>query len=408
MSAPAVPTPGHDTSPDADVFADLAGQDASVARLRRAAAEPGPAHAWLFTGPPGSGRSSAARAFAAALQCAEPDPARRGCGRCHACRTVLGGTHPDVTVLATEAVHYRIEDVRALVEAAQSTPATGRWRIFVIEDADRMTERATNVLLKAIEEPPPRTVWMLCAPSPADVLPTIRSRCRVETLRIPRVEDVAALLRRRDGLDPETAQLTARISQSHVGVARRLARDPEALARREDVLSLPLQTTAVSDAMGMAARLAEVSHAEAESSAAARDADELAALRRQLGLAEGEAVPPKLRQQVKRLEEDQARRRKRVTRDALDRSMLDLIGLFRDVLRVQLGAPGDLVNEHRRAEVERYAAGAAGSPAEVVARIDAIGTARKRLAQNVPEQLALEAMMLALLPTRLRTPRPPR
>ena len=241
-----------------------------------------------------------------------------------------------------------------------------------------------------------------------DRLPTIRSRCRVETLRIPRVEDVAALLRRRDGLDPETAQLTARISQSHVGVARRLARDPEALARREDVLSLPLQTTAVSDAMGMAARLAEVSHAEAESSAAARDADELAALLRQLGLAEGEAVPPKLRQQVKRLEEDQARRRKRVTRDALDRSMLDLIALFRDVLRVQLGAPGDLVNEHRRAEVERYAAGAAGSPAEVVARIDAIGTARKRLAQNVPEQLALEAMMLALLPTRLRTPRPPR
>lgn len=409
MSAPAVPTsaaPDHDPADGAGVFADLAGQEASVARLRRAAGEPGPAHAWLFTGPPGSGRSSAARAFAAALQCTEADLARRGCGRCHACRTVLGGTHPDVTVLATEAVHYRIEDVRALVEAAQSTPATGRWRIFVIEDADRMTERATNVLLKAIEEPPPRTVWMLCSPSPADVLPTIRSRCRVETLRIPAVEDVAALLRRRDGLDPETALLTARISQCHVGVARRLARDPEALARREDVLSLPLQTTAVSDAMGMAARLAEVSHAEAESSAAARDADELAALRRQLGIAEGEAVPPKLRQQVKRLEEDQARRRKRVTRDALDRSMLDLIGLFRDVLRVQLGAPGELVNEHRRAEVERYAAGAAGSPAEVVARIDAIGTARERLAQNVPEQLALEAMMLALLPARVRMPRP--
>lgn len=388
-----------------DVYADLAGQDAAVAQLRRAATEDRPTHAWLFTGPPGSGRSTAARAFAAALQCEQPGPANRGCGACHACRTVLGGTHPDVTVLATEAVSYRIEDVRALVEAAQATPATGRWRIFLMEDADRMTERATNVLLKAIEEPPPRTIWMLCSPSPADVLPTIRSRCRLVTLRIPAPEDVAALLHRRDGLDEATALMTARISQSHVGMARRLARDPEALARREDVLSLPLQATAVSDAMAMAARLAEVSHAEAESSAAARDAEELATLRRQLGVAEGEAVPPKLRQQVKRLEEDQSRRRKRVTRDALDRAMIDVIGLFRDVLRVQLGAGGDLVNEHRRAEIERYAAGAAGSSAEVVARIDAVHLARERLGQNVPEQLALEAMMLALLPARVRTPR---
>mgnify|MGYP002715806208 FL=1 len=199
---------------------------------------------------------------------------------------MLGGTHPDVTVLATEAVHYRIEDVRALVEAAQSTPATGRWRIFVIEDADRMTERATNVLLKAIEEPPERVVWMLCTPSPADVLPTIRSRCRAVTLRIPSVQDVADLLVRRDRLDAETALMTARISQSHVGMARRLAQDPEALARREEILSLPLRSSAVSDAMGMAAHLVKVAKDEAESSAEARNADELATLRRQLGIAE--------------------------------------------------------------------------------------------------------------------------
>lgn len=393
-------------SPEAPgVFADLAGQDAVVAQLRRAAAEERPTHAWLVTGPPGSGRSTAARAFAAALQCEAADPRERGCGRCLACRTTLAGTHPDVTVLATEGVSYRIEDVRALVESGQSTPATGRWRIFLMEDADRMTERATNVLLKAIEEPPPRTLWMLCSPSPADVLPTIRSRCRLVTLRIPPVEDVAALLHRRDGLDPDTALLTARISQSHVGMARRLARDPEALRRREDILSLPLQATAVSDAMATAARLAEVSKTEADSSSTARDAEELAALRRSLGITEGEAVPPKLRSHVKRLEEDQGRRRKRSVRDALDRAMIDVIGLFRDVLRVQLGAEGELINEHRRAEIEAYARGAAGSSAEVVARLDAVALARERLAGNVPEQLALEAMMLALLPRRARSGR---
>ena len=140
------------------VFADLAGQDAVVEQLTRGAREERPTHAWLFTGPPGSGRSTAARAFAAALQCEAEDPQERGCGQCHACTTVMGGTHPDVTILATENVSYKIEDVRELVEAAQSRPATGRWRIFLMEDADRMTERATNVLLKAIEEPPEREI----------------------------------------------------------------------------------------------------------------------------------------------------------------------------------------------------------------------------------------------------------
>lgn len=150
----------------AAVWQDLVGQDAAVDQLSRAAAEDRPTHAWLFTGPPGSGRSTAARAFAQALQCEVGDPQARGCGVCHACLTVEAGTHADVKVLATENVNYKIDEIRELVAAAQDHPSSGRWRIFIMEDADRMTERATNVLLKAIEEPPPRTLWMLCAPSP--------------------------------------------------------------------------------------------------------------------------------------------------------------------------------------------------------------------------------------------------
>ncbi|WP_250447952.1 DNA polymerase III subunit delta', partial [Actinotalea sp. C106] len=188
------------------VWEDVVGQQGAVEVLRSAVGDPGAmTHAWLITGPPGSGRSNAARAFAAALQC----PAG-GCGQCQACTTTLSGTHADVKVVATEKVTFSIEEIRELIGVAQRAPSQGRWRVMVLEDADRMTERTSNVLLKAIEEPPPRTVWLLCAPSPQDVVVTIRSRCRGVALRIPPVEDVAALLVSRDGADPEVAHAAAR------------------------------------------------------------------------------------------------------------------------------------------------------------------------------------------------------
>ncbi|WP_188037789.1 DNA polymerase III subunit delta', partial [Actinotalea sp. JY-7885] len=202
------------------VWTELVGQRHAVEVLREAATDPGAmTHAWLLTGPPGSGRSNAARAFAAALQCTEG-----GCGRCQACTTTLAGTHADVMVVATEKVTISIDEVRELIGVAQRAPSQGRWRVIVLEDADRMVERTSNVLLKAIEEPPPRTVWLLCAPSPQDVVVTIRSRCRGVALRVPPVDDVAALLVERDGADREVARMAARAAQSHIGLARRLAR----------------------------------------------------------------------------------------------------------------------------------------------------------------------------------------
>ncbi|QCU78822.1 DNA polymerase III subunit delta' [Citricoccus sp. SGAir0253] len=404
MTTPAGTVPGTPAAP-APVWGDLAGQQAAVEQLSRAAAAERPTHAWLFTGPPGSGRSNAARAFAQALQCEVADPAGRGCGTCHACLTVAAGTHPDVKVLATENVTYRIDEVRELIALAQDRPVGGRWRIFIMEDADRMTERATNVLLKAIEEPPERTLWMLCAPSPADVLVTIRSRCRQVGLRIPSVESVAQLLVERDGLDPELALFAARASQSHVGMARRLARDEGARSRREAVVHLPLRIRATSDAVAMAKELVEVTQAEAAASAEVRNAEERRNLLRSLGLGEDEKVPPKLRHHVKRLEDAQAARNKRSVHDTLDRAMIDLTGLFRDVLALQLGTEAPLVNEHLRDELASYARSA--SPERTVARIDAVATARRRLAGNVPPLLALEAMATSFLPDRILDRRPP-
>lgn len=378
------------------VFDELRGQDAVVTQLRRAAAGDGMTHAWLFTGPPGSGRSNAATAFAAALNCEQADPARRGCGQCHACRTILGETHPDVQHVRTEKVTITIDEARELVSTAGNHPASGRWRIIIVEDADRMAERTTNVLLKAIEEPTARTVWMLCAPSPADVLVTIRSRCRGVGLRLPAVDDVAALLVARDGVDPALAASAARMAQSHVGIARRLARDADARQRRLETVRFPLALKGITSAVLMAERLMSIATAEADSSNAERDATERAALLGSLGLEEGATVPPALRGQLKRLEEDQKRRGKRSVTDSLDRTLTDLLSFYRDVLILQVGATGSLVNEEIRADIEAFAAD--GTPEETLARIDAINLTRRRLVtSNVAPLLALEGMAAGLV-----------
>jgi DNA polymerase-3 subunit delta' len=378
------------------VWDDLQGQAPVVEQLRRGAAQATPNHAWLFTGPPGSGRSNAARAFAAALLCDAPDPARRGCGECKACRTALAGSHADVTSVTTEKVTISIVEARELVRKAQDKPSTGRWRVIIVEDADRMQERSTNVLLKAIEEPPPRTIWLLCAPSPGDVLVTIRSRCRAVSLRLPPVEDVADLLVRRDGIDPEVAQNAARAAQSHIGIAKRLATDEGARTRRESIVRLPLSLRNVSGAMKAAADLVALAEAEATSSFEQRDAAERQALLASLGASETGAVPPSIRSQVKRLEEDQVRRAKRSKNDYFDRALTDLLSFYRDVLMLQLGSGDSLVNENLRRELTEYASH--GSPEQTLLRMEEINLVRRRLVStNVAPLLAIEAMAVSLL-----------
>jgi len=389
------------------VWDDVVGQPDAVALLRRAATHPAAmTHAWLLTGPPGSGRSVAARAFAAALQCtgpqdgAQPGPrgskSGGGCGECHACTTTLAGTHPDLTVVATDKVVITIDEVRDLIMTAARTPSSGRFRVIVVEDADRMAERTTNVLLKAIEEPPPHTVWVLCAPSAQDVLPTIRSRCRGVVLRVPPARDVADLLVRRDGIAPDVALVAARAAQSHVGLARRLARDTDARERRDAVLEVARRIRGVGDAVLAAGELVDVAKAEAVAATAERDAVEKAELLRALGVQDGDTLPPRLRSQLKQLEDDQKRRATRRQRDVLDRSMVDLLSLYRDVLVVQLGATVDLVNAEHDGTVRALAADS--TPEQTIRRMDAIGTARERLEGNVAPLLALEAMTVALRP----------
>ncbi|MDN5558068.1 MAG: DNA polymerase III subunit delta' [Ruaniaceae bacterium] len=374
------------------VFDALVGQEHVIEVLERAVADPrSMTHAWLFTGPPGSGRSVAARAFAAALQCE-----RGGCGECRDCRQALNGTHPDVTYVTTDKVIIDIREVRELVTIAARSASQGRWRIIVIEDADRMVERTSNVLLKAIEEPAERTVWLLCAPSQDDVMVTIRSRCRPVALRIPPAEAVAELLVTRDGVDPATALAAARAAQSHIGIAKRLATNPEAADRRRAIMDVPGSIRGVADAVLVAARLMERASEEATAVATERDAAEKAALMRTFGIAEGDKIPPQLRSQIRTLQEDQKRRATRVQRDALDRVMVDLLSFYRDVAARQLGSRVELVNADFTSSVEQIAADS--SSEQTLRRIEAIQQARRRLDANVAPLLAVEAMCVGLRP----------
>lgn len=378
------------------VWDDLQSQPGVVAQLRQASQGEGLTHAWLFTGPPGSGRSNAAKAFAAALNCDQDEVSLRGCGRCAACLTILGETHSDVTFVRTEKVTITIDEARELVAKAGNRPASGRWRIIVVEDADRMAERTTNVLLKAIEEPTPRTIWMLCAPSPADVLVTIRSRCRAVALRLPPTADVAALLVKRDGVDPALAESAARAAQSHVGIARRLARDSDARERRMETVRFPLTLRGVTAAVLMAEKLVKIATEEANSSNDERDATEKIALLTTLGAPETGTLPPAMRSQVKHLEEDQKRRAKRSVTDSLDRTLTDLLSFYRDVLIIQLGNAVELVNVELRGELENFASGSTADT--TLARMDAVNKARQRITTtNVAPLLTVESMAVSLI-----------
>ncbi|MFJ6568738.1 DNA polymerase III subunit delta' [Streptomyces sp. NPDC091292] len=354
-------------------------------------------HAWLFTGPPGSGRSTAARAFAAALQCVSPDRALGGvpgCGFCEGCHTTLIGTHADVQIVRTDLLSIGVKETRDLVRRAQLSPAVGRWQVIVLEDADRLTEGAGNVLLKAVEEPAPRTVWLLCAPSLEDVLPTIRSRCRHLTLRTPPVDAVADVLVRRDGIEPDVAAAAARATQGHIGRARRLATDPRARERRAAVLKLPLRVEDIGGCLRAAQELIDAATEDAKDVSDERDVKETDELKAALGAAQGGRMPRGTAGVMKDLEDRQKRRRTRTQRDSLDLALTDLTGFYRDVLALQLGTRLALANTDAQDTLDRLARGS--SPEATLRRIEAISACREALDSNVAPLLAVEAMTMAL------------
>jgi DNA polymerase-3 subunit delta' len=391
------------------VWDDLVGQQPAVGVLRSAAkaardmhegrpVAPGTlTHAWLFTGPPGSGRSVAARAFAAALECvSDGEP---GCGVCSGCHTTLTRSHPDVRAVVPEGLSISVAEMRAVVATAARMPALGRWQVVLIEDADRLTEQASNALLKAVEEPPARTVFLLCAPSthPDDVAVTIRSRCRLVPLRIPPAEAVAGILVRA-GVDAETARWAAATGQGHVGRSRRLAHDADARARRAEVLAIPASLTSLAACLAAADHLVGAAEAEAAAITFERDAGEAEALQTALGGGgTGKGVAAASRgatAAVRELERRQRSRATRTQRDALDRALVDLAAFYRDVLLRQAGAV--VAPAHPDFADDVAAVATRTTPAGALRRLDAVLACREAVELNVKPRVAVEAMTAAL------------
>lgn len=378
------------------VFDALVGQGRAVETLARAvqdAALPSPGsamtHAWLFTGPPGSGRSVAAGAFAAALVCP-----KGGCGQCPDCHTALLGTHSDVEHVATESMTISVDRARLLVLEASTAPSVARWRVIVLEDADRLTEHANNALLKSLEEPTPHTVWLLCAPSMEDVLPTIRSRCRHVVLTTPSTSDVARHLVQRDGVDEAMASFAARASMGHIGRARGLARDEQARITRAATLSLPVNVASLGSALLSARELVDAATERGAERTKSVDEVERAELARGMGVEHPERPPKWARIDFKRLKEGQDKRRKRATIDELDRDLQDLLSFYRDVLVVQVGGDVTLVNAEMMTNIEKVAGRC--EPEMTMRAMEAILEAREKITAYVTPLLAVEELTLAL------------
>jgi DNA polymerase-3 subunit delta' len=384
-------------------WSQVVGQDEAIATLQAAVAdaekltrgEPGPAmtHAWLITGPPGSGRSLAATTFAASLVCAEG-----GCGQCQACRTAALGGHPDVHIEIPEGTEILLDHVRPLTQMAAQAPMSALWRVIVIEDADRLNDRAANHLLKSLEEPTPHTVWILCAPSRDDVLPTIVSRTRHVGLRTPDVDDITQMLIRDCGVDETTAKFCARASQGHIGRARALATDPATRERRQQCLRAPLGLRDLPSCVVVAGEVFEAASAVADARADRLDAHEDQLLKSRF-YAEGVtrltgAMKRSHDSEAKELAKDQKRRRKRLVVDEVDRVLVDLIGLFRDVLIVQTDAQITLINEELRTQVEQMAA--ASSLQQTVLRLEALEHERRVLFAGGSPRTVVEAAMVQI------------
>jgi DNA polymerase-3 subunit delta' len=350
----------------------------------------GMTHAWIFTGPPGSGRSSAAVAFAAALVC----PAG-GCGTCQACRSTQTSGHPDVEIIRTEGLSIKIDEVRELLTRTSWAPSMGGWRVVVMEDADRMTESAANALLKAIEEPGARTVWLLCAPTLHDILPTIRSRCRHLQLRTPSTHDVTQVLEKRDGITPAMADFAARVSQGHIGRARYIATNEHVRSNRAQVMKLPLQLTSIAAAYTAAQTLVDLATQEANATTDARDEAETQALAEAYGKgATGRGMATGGSKAIKELEKEQKSRATRAVRDGLDGALLDIATFYRDVMLVQSGATDSIINIDILDEITAYAH---KNPAHAtVKKINAIMEARTNLSHNAAPLLTIEALMCRL------------
>jgi DNA polymerase-3 subunit delta' len=379
------------------VFDDLIDQEAVIATLKGAVVASKDSadntqdmtHSWLFTGPPGSGRSNAAIAFAAALLCEQG-----GCATCINCTSVIDGSHADIELIRTEGLSIKVDEVRELITRTSWSPSVGNYRVVVIEDADRLTESAANALLKVIEEPGARTVWLLCAPTLTDVIPTIRSRCRHLTLRTPSISAVANLLIERDGIDPKMAEFAASAAQGHIGRAKYLATNENARKTREKILNIPSTLTDLASAFEATNTLLELAKEQAKVESETRDEVELMKLKESYGTT-GSRLATGGSKAVKELEKEQELRTKRLIRDNLDQALLDITLTYMESLTSNMNLNNWVANKDLQIKIQQKANEVL--PDSAIQAVSAILKAREKLNKNDSQNLTISNMFLQLL-----------
>lgn len=375
------------------VWDEIVGQEKTVETLKKTIAIDNIKHAWLFSGPAGSGRSIVAKAFATALICENRENV--GCGVCANCYAAKKNIHPDIHIEITENTIFSVEKIRTLIAKSYQKPSNSTWRIIIIEDADRMSERTSNVLLKTLEEPPPQTVWMLCTPNPTDMLPTISSRCQKIRLQLPELEKIVELLVTRDNIAPDLAKFTAQISQNHIGMSKYLAKTPEALQRREKVLELFPPKNSATNVVQIAAKIMVLVEEATKSELETRSLFERKKILESFGLANAKVIPANIRSQIKQLAENQKRRSTRYGRDVLDRALLDVAGLYRDVLLQQLQVSSPIINVDLETKIIDMAK--SGFPEKTLQNLNTIYGTRKLLNTNGSTLLMLENMLFSII-----------
>ena len=352
-------------------FSDVIGQPAAVATLQTALVRRAVPQAYLFVGPDGTGKTTAALAFIAASACKKPAESGDACGVCVNCVRIRENTHPDVSRIAPDGEFTRIWQLWSrpghppgALETLPFAPVAAPKRFYLIEKAETLNDESANSLLKALEEPPPYVQFVLCVPAPTSVLPTILSRCQMVRFRPAPTDAIAEALTKR-GLPQNEARVLAAYAEGLPGRAFRLADAPELQAQRESLLDL-------------AARIAV-----SPPVAAFRLAEDLRNL----------AKPPK----AKKGSDDEADAGERTVRGDLNRALDVLAAFFSDLLAVSLGGPNArIVHTERR---EAVVASASRYRSEQIAEnLEALLLFRRHIARNANAQLATEVLMMQLVP----------
>ena len=220
-------------------FKDIIGQESIKKHLQTAIKTGNLSHAYIINGEYGSGRQTIASALAKTIQCQSKTDDTDACGVCTSCKQAESHNHPDIKYITHDKTSISVNDIREQLNNDISIkPYSSEYKIYIIPDANKMTEQAQNALLKTIEEPPVYAIIILLTENCDSLLPTIRSRCVTLTMNPVQKDKICTYLENKFQLEPEQAQIAANYCQGNIGKAIRFASSSDFIEMKNQVLKL--------------------------------------------------------------------------------------------------------------------------------------------------------------------------